>query len=58
LAAAVRLDSGYVRRILGLSLLSPDLVRAILDGTDPDGLSLNRLIVGVPASWEEQLADS
>lgn len=44
----------FVRRILGLSLLSPDLVRAILDGSEPDGLSLNWLIVGLPARWEEQ----
>jgi len=54
LAAAVKLDTGYVRRILGLSLLSPDLVRAVLDGTEANGLSLNRLVAGVPAKWEEQ----
>jgi hypothetical protein len=54
LAAAVKLDTGYVRRILGLSLLRPDMVRAILDGTEPDGLSLNRLIAGVPVRWEEE----
>jgi hypothetical protein len=58
LAAALDLDIGYVRRTLGLTLLRPDLVRAILDGTEANGLSLNRLVVGVPAKWEEQDGDS
>jgi hypothetical protein len=56
LAAALRLDFSYVRRTLQLTLLSPDLVRAVLDGTEPDGLSLNRRIAGVPVRWEEQVA--
>jgi hypothetical protein len=55
LAAGLNLDIGYVRRTLGLTLLRPDLVRALLDGSEPDGLSLNQLVVGVPVRWEEQL---
>jgi hypothetical protein len=55
LAAALDLDIGYVRRTLQLTLLRPDLVSAILDGTEPDGLSLQQLVEGVPVRWEEQL---
>jgi len=54
LADAAGLDRAYIRRLLNLTLLSPDLVRAILDGTEPDGLSLAQLMEGVPESWEEQ----
>ena len=39
LADAADLDRAYVRRIVNLTLLSPDLVRAILDRTQPSGLS-------------------
>jgi len=54
LADAAGLDRAYVRRLLNLTLLSPDLVRAIFDGTEPDGLSLTQLVGGVPDRWEEQ----
>jgi hypothetical protein len=54
LAAALRLDFSYVRRTLQLTLLSPDLVRAVLDGSEPDGLSLQQLVEGVAVRWEEQ----
>ena len=44
-----------MRRIVNLTLLSPDLMRAVrLDGTEPDGLSISRLMDGVPERWEEQ----
>ena len=54
LADAAGIDRAYVRRLLNLTLLSPDLVRAILDGSEPDGLSLTQLMAGVPERWEEQ----
>jgi hypothetical protein len=56
LADAAGLDRAYVRRIVNLTLLSPDLVRAILDGSEPSGLSLTQLMAGVPEMWEEQAA--
>ena len=58
LADAADLDRAYVRRIVNLTLLSPDLVRAILDGSEPSGLSLSQLVGGVPQRWEEQGAKS
>ena len=40
-------------RILRLTLLAPDLIEAILDGTEPDGLSLEKLY-RLPVEWDEQ----
>jgi len=54
LADAAGIDRAYIRRLLNLTLLSPDLVRAILDGTEPDGLSISQLMGGVPVLWDEQ----
>ena len=54
LAEAVGMDPSLARRHLGLTSLRPDLVRQILDGSEPDGLSLRELLLGVPARWEEQ----
>ena len=46
-------DTSYVTRIAKLALLAPDIVRAILEGNEPDGLSLEKLKV-IPLSWQEQ----
>ena len=54
LAEAAGLDRAYVRRLINFTMLSPDLVCAILDGTEPDGLSISQLMRGVPEKWEEQ----
>ena len=37
-----------------LALLAPDIVEAIVDGREPSGLSLERLVKGLPVVWEEQ----
>jgi site-specific DNA recombinase len=54
LAEAVGLDPSLLRRHLNLTLLRPDLVRQILDGNEPDGLSLRGLLQGVSVRWAEQ----
>lgn len=47
--------SPYERRLLKLAFLAPDIQRAILDGRQLSGLTLERLIHGgVPACWAEQ----
>ena len=46
-------DNSYLARMLRLTLLAPDLIEAILNGTEPDGLSLENLY-RLPAEWEEQ----
>jgi hypothetical protein len=53
LAADLGVDNSYVARILRLTLLAPDLIEAILQGTEPDGLSLEKLY-RLPLEWEEQ----
>lgn len=55
LAKAVGRDASFVARHLRLTLLAPDIIEAILTGQEPDGLSLNRLILkGLPLNWAEQ----
>ena len=54
LAEALGLDRSYVSRIMRLALLAPDIVEAIVQGREPSGLSLKRLVKGMPMGWEEQ----
>ncbi len=54
LAHAVKLDSSYVGRILRLTLLAPDIIMAILEGREPSGLSLGKLMKTLPSDWVEQ----
>lgn len=44
LAKAERLDPAYVSRILKLTLLAPPLVEAILNGQQPNGVTLKGLM--------------
>ena len=54
LAAAEKINSSYVSRVLRLTLLAPDIVEAILDGRQPDGMTLPELMMGVPTIWANQ----
>jgi hypothetical protein len=54
MAAAERIDRGYLGRILQLTLLAPGIVDAILDGRQPPELGLPRLMEAFPAEWFEQ----
>jgi hypothetical protein len=54
LAAAKGITPSYVSRILRLTLLAPDIVEAILDGRQPEGLRLEDLLEGFPAEWDGQ----
>jgi hypothetical protein len=54
LAAAEKVDRGYLGRLLQLTLLAPDIVEAILDGRQPADLSLPALLQPFPADWERQ----
>ena len=44
LARHLDIDNSYVVRILKLTTLAPDIIEAILNGEEPSGLSLARLI--------------
>ena len=54
LARHLDMDNSYVVRILKLTTLAPDIIEAILNGEEPSGLSLARLIRTFPMDWERQ----
>jgi len=53
LSGALGMDGSYVARLLRLTLLAPDIIESILEGTEPEGVSLGRLF-RLPADWERQ----
>jgi hypothetical protein len=56
MAAAEKLDRSYLGRLLQLTLLAPDIVEAILDGRQPEGLGLPALLEPLSVAWTEQRA--
>ena len=54
LAQAEGINRSYLCRVLRLTLLAPDLVEAILEGRQPEGLTLKVAMQPMPAVWEEQ----
>ncbi len=54
MAAAEKLDRGYLGRLLQLTLLAPDIVEAIVEGRQPKGMSSAVLMQGVPMDWAAQ----
>jgi hypothetical protein len=54
MARALKIDRCRVARLLRLTLLAPDIVEAVLDGREPEGLSLRRLIGEIPSNWGDQ----
>ncbi len=54
LAAANAVDRTYVGRILRLTSLAPEIVERILDGDEPEGISLRRLQKDLPLVWSDQ----
>jgi hypothetical protein len=53
IAAAEKINSSYVSRVLRLTLLSPAVVEAILDGRQPETIALPVLLKPFPLSWLE-----
>ncbi len=54
MATAERIERGYLGSLLRLTLLAPDIVSAILDGRQPDGLSCAVLAGRVTVVWDAQ----
>jgi hypothetical protein len=50
------MNEAYVRRLLRLNYLAPDIVEAIVEGRQPRILTVKRLLQGVPILWDEQRA--
>lgn len=56
MAAAERIERGYLGSLLRLTLLSPDIVEYIMTGQQLAGLAFGDLDGAVPAAWDEQRA--
>ena len=54
IAAAEMIDRGCVGNILRLTLLAPDIIEAIMDGRQPDGLGLPALPEPFSQEWDQQ----
>ncbi len=56
MAAAEQIERGYLGRLLRLTLLAPDIVEAVLDGTPPADVALPALLKPFAAVWGQQRA--
>jgi DNA invertase Pin-like site-specific DNA recombinase len=57
-AAAIAPASAYDRLLCRIAFLAPDIQRAILEGRQPPGFNLERLIHGeTPLAWSDQRAE-
>jgi hypothetical protein len=54
MSAAEKIERGYLGTLLRLTLLAPEMVEAILNGRQPEGVTLPGLLEGVPVRWGEQ----
>ena len=55
LAKAEAINESYLGRILRLTLLSPTIIEAILEGRQPATLELDDLLKQFPIEWDNQL---
>jgi hypothetical protein len=56
MAAAERIDRGYLGTLLRLTLLAPELVEAFLDGRQAPTVGLPALLDTFPPEWSAQCA--
>jgi site-specific DNA recombinase len=57
LRSAAGIDGSYMRRVVMLAFLAPDIQAAILGGRQPPGLTFTRILdEGVPLAWADQRA--
>ena len=54
MAAAEKIERGYLGTLLRLTLLAPDIVEAILDGRQAAELGLPTLMKPFPPEWDAQ----
>ena len=54
LAQREKTDESYVAKVMRLTLLAPDIVKMILDGTQPDSMTWKSLSRPFPVEWAEQ----
>ena len=56
LANTERINESYVSRVLRLTLLAPEIVEMIVDGSHPPRMTLATLMDRMPISWRDQHA--
>lgn len=54
IAAAEKINTSYVSRILRLTLLAPATIEAILDGRQGPQITLAKLMKPLPVEWQRQ----
>jgi hypothetical protein len=54
LAKGEKVNASYLSRILRLTLIAPDIIEAILSGSQPSTLQLDGLLQPLPAAWSQQ----
>lgn len=56
LAKGEKVNESYACRLLRLTLLAPEIVKVILNGTQPQGLQLSQLLGPLPVAWNSQVS--
>ena len=51
LAKAERVSQSHISRMLRLTLLAPEVIEAIFEGRQPEGMRLESLLAGFPDDW-------
>ena len=54
LARGIGKDDGYVSRIIRLTLLSPEIIHAIIAGTLEKDIGIEQLKQAMPLMWDDQ----
>jgi len=54
MAAAEKIERGYLGSLLRLTLLAPGIVEAVLNGRQANGMDLPRLMASFPVDWSAQ----
>ena len=54
IADVENINPSYVSRLLRMTLLSPEIVEAILAGRQPEGLTMARAMQPFPIEWQHQ----
>ena len=55
IAKAENINPSYISRVLRLTLLAPEIVEAILAGTQPAGLTRAEVMKPFPMEWQRQV---
>ena len=54
LGGKARFETAVCNAGTGLEHSSPDIVEAIVNGAEPDGLSIAQIVKNIPEDWNEQ----